>query len=282
MRAKENKALVIRSGSRFFDLRLSEVWHYRDLLLLLVRRDFVSLYKQTVLGPLWYLARPLITALTYTVIFGYALNVSTDGAPPVLFFMCGVVPWSYFQMTVSGVSNAFVANMGIFGKVYFPRLIIPLSALASNLISLIIQGLMLAMMFAGYMISGADIHPTSLVLLFPVLFMVMLTSSLGIGLIVASLSGTYRDLIHLAGFGISLLMYLTPVVYPISLIPSAFRDWVGLNPMTCVIEGFRQGLLGSGSFETMLLIQGSAVSLVFLVVGLGLYSRVQDTLVDTI
>lgn len=264
------------------DIDLKGVWQYRDLIWLFVKRDFASIYKQTILGPLWYFARPIMVAITYTL-FGAIADISTDGVPRVLFNLGGVVMWSYFATCLTATSNSFVANMHIFGKVYFPRLVIPISVVISNLVSFGLQ-LLLFMGFLGFymLFTDSGVHFTTHALLFPLLVLMMAAFGLGLGLIVSALSSKYRDLIYLITFGAQLLMFATPVIYPVSLIPVRFHWLIYLNPMTAVIEGFRMGFMGSSSFNMDMLLYSGGVIAVTLVLGVIIFNKVEKSFVDTI
>ena len=243
--------LIIRPRRRWLDLRLGELWKYRDLVLLFVRRDFVSVYKQTILGPLWYLIQPLLTTLTFTVIFGQIAQLPTDGLPQFLFYMSGTVMWSYFSDCLNKTSNTFVGNAGLFGKVYFPRLAVPVSILFSNLITFAIQLSFFLIFLLYFSLSGADVQPNLWVLLTPLLILTMAGLGLGFGILISSLTTKYRDLRFLVGFGVSLLMYATPVIYPVSSIPERFQTLIRLNPMTPIVEAFRYAFLGAGSVQPL-------------------------------
>jgi lipopolysaccharide transport system permease protein len=243
--------MIIRPNRRWFDLRLGELWQYRDLILLFVRRDFVSVYKQTILGPLWYIIQPLLTTITFTVIFGNIAGLPTDGLPQFLFYMSGTVIWTYFAECLSKTSNTFVNNAHLFGKVYFPRLAVPVSILLSNMITFAIQfGFFLAFM-GFFALAGASIRPNIYILLTPVLLFIMAGLGLGFGIIISSLTTKYRDLRFLVQFGVQLLMYATPVIYPVSTIPARFQPLIQANPMTPVVETFRYAFLGAGTVNAL-------------------------------
>jgi len=232
--------LIIRPQRAWWDLRLGELWRYRDLVGLLVWRDFVAQYKQTVLGPLWYVINPIISSVVFTIIFGNIANLSTDGLPPFLFYMAGNTIWGYFSNCLIGTSNTFVANAGIFGKVYFPRLIIPISVLISNLISFGIRFGMFILFVLYFMFSGSDVQPSWYILLMPVLLILMAGIGLGLGIIISSLTTKYRDLQQMLVFGIQLIMYASPVIYPLSTVPVQWRWLLLVNPLTPIIEVFRK------------------------------------------
>ena len=274
--------LIIRPRTGWLDLRLADLWLYRDLVMLFVRRDFVSQYKQTILGPLWFILQPLLTTLTFTVIFGNIAQLSTDGLPKVLFYLSGVTPWNYFSDCLTKTSETFNANAAIFGKVYFPRLAVPLSIVISNLIRFAVQFVLLAGFYCFFLIHGAALRLTAGILLLPLLVLLMGALGLGAGIIVSSLTTRYRDLRLLVQFGVQLLMYSTPVIYPLSKLPEQYR-WIMLaNPMTPIIETFRYALLGSGTFSWTYLGLSAAMCLLILICGILLFNRVERTFMDTV
>lgn len=274
--------LIIRPKTRWFDLHLGDLWRYRDLVMLFVWRDFVSFYKQTILGPLWFVIQPLLTTLTFTVIFGNIAQLSTDGLPKILFYLSGITAWNYFSDCLLKTSETFTANSNLFGKVYFPRLAVPVSIVISNLIKFGIQlGLFLGFYFY-FLGRGTAAHPTSALLLMPLLVLLMAGLGLGSGIIVSALTTRYRDLRFLVQFGTQLLMYSTPVIYPLSKLPAEYR-WIMLaNPMTPVIETFRYAFLGTGTFSWNLLGISAAVTLLILAAGVLLFNKVERTFMDTI
>lgn len=236
--------MVIEPHRHLLDLKLGDLWRYKDLVMLFVRRDFVSVYKQTILGPLWYLIQPLLTTVIFTVIFGQIASLPTDGLPQFLFYMSGTVVWSYFASNMTKTSDTFISNAHLFGKVYFPRLAVPVSILISNLIAFAIQ-FALFLVFMGYFaLRGTVLHPNGWVLLTPVLIFMMAGLGLGFGIIVSSLTTKYRDLRFLVQFGVTLLMYATPVILPISSFPQRFRWIILANPMTPIVEIFRYAKIG--------------------------------------
>jgi lipopolysaccharide transport system permease protein len=273
---------LIRPRRNWFDLRMGELWRYRDLVMLFVRRDFVSLYKQTVLGPLWYLIQPLLTTITFTVVFGNIARLPTDGLPQFLFYMSGTVLWTYFATCLTKTSETFVQNSQLFGKVYFPRLAVPVSILVSNLIAFAIQFAFFLAFMGYFALQGAHIHPNWWILATPLYVLMMAGLGLGFGIIVSALTTKYRDLRFLVQFGVQLLMYATPVVYSISSIPARFQPLIRANPMTSVIEGFRHAFLGGGAPD----IGQLAYSFVFMVVvvfaGAVIFNRVEATFMDTV
>lgn len=274
---------VIKPRSAWFDLHLSDLWRYRDLILLFVRRDFVSQFKQTILGPAWFVLQPLISTVVFTIVFGNIAGLDTDGLPKMLFYLSGQVVWGYFSGSLNATSTTFVSNAHIFGKVYFPRLTVPISIVISQLIQF---GLKLALFLAFliyFVLRGADVHPTSSLLLLPVLVLIMATLSLGLGIIFSSMTTKYRDLRFLLTFGIQLLMYATPAIYPLSsLAGSKYRILILANPMTPVIECFRQAFMGAGTFTALHLCYSGAVSAIVLTAGIVMFTRIEQTFMDTV
>ncbi|MEY3681713.1 MAG: hypothetical protein RLZZ289_232 [Bacteroidota bacterium] len=274
--------LVIEPQSSLLDLNLKDVWRYRDLLWLLVKRDFVSFYKQTILGPLWFFIQPLFTTIIFTFIFGNLAGLSTDGLPQPLFYMAGITAWNYFADCLTKTSTVFRDNANIFGKVYFPRLIMPLSIVVSNLVRFGVQMLLFFMMIGYYAYTGANFHLTTAVLLFPILVLLMALLGLGLGLIITGLTTKYRDLAFLITFGVQLMMYATTVIYPLSAAPAAYKWVIELNPMTGIIEAFRYGFLGEGSLTFQTLGYSIAFTLIALVLGVIIFNKTEKTFVDTV
>ncbi len=282
--SRENDwSLVIEPQRGLFDLRLRELWRYRDLVLLFVRRDFVAAYKQTILGPLWYLIQPLLTTITFTVIFGNIASLPTDGLPQFLFYMSGTVIWSYFADCLHKTSNTFVQNASLFGKVYFPRLAVPISILISNFITFGIQFALFLLFILFFAWRGADIAPNWWwVSLSPVLIMMMAGLGLGFGIIISSLTTKYRDLRFLVQFGVQLLMYAAPVIYPVSSIPAKYQWLILANPMTSVIEAFRYAFLGAGTVNAYQLLYSLVFMLALVLFGSVIFNRVEQTFMDTV
>jgi lipopolysaccharide transport system permease protein len=274
--------LVIEPQSSLLDLNLKDVWRYRDLLWLLVKRDFVSFYKQTILGPLWFFIQPLFTTIIFTFIFGNLAGLSTDGLPQPLFYMAGITAWNYFADCLTKTSTVFRDNANIFGKVYFPRLIMPLSIVVSNLVRFGVQMLLFFMMIGYYAFTGANFHLNAYVLLFPILVLMMALLGLGLGLIITALTTKYRDLAFLITFGVQLMMYATTVIYPLSAAPAAYKWVIELNPMTGIIEAFRHGFLGEGSLTLQTLGYSIAFTLIALVLGVIIFNKTEKTFVDTV
>ena len=274
--------LIIQPQRSLLDLRLGELWKYRDLVLLFVRRDFVSVYKQTILGPLWYLIQPLLTTITFTVIFGGIAQLPTDGLPQFLFYMSGTVIWTYFADCLTKTSNTFVNNAALFGKVYFPRLAVPVSILFSNLITFAIQFAFFLAFMGFFALGGASIRPNLWILFTPVLVLMMAGLGLGFGIIISSLTTKYRDLRFLVQFGVSLLMYATPVIYPVSSIPARYQALIRLNPMTPIVETFRYAFLGAGSADPLALLYSFGFMVVIVALGAVMFNRVEATFMDTV
>lgn len=273
---------TIRPVSGWFDIHLGELWRYRDLILLFVRRDFVSIYKQTILGPLWYLIQPVMTTLIFTVIFSQIARIPTDGLPPVLFYLSGVISWRYFADCLQKTSNTFVGNAGMFGKVYFPRLTVPISVIISNLISLGIQLLLFVAFWVYFYLDGANIELQMAALLLPLLIVQMAALGLGCGMIVSSLTTKYRDMSYLVGFGVQLWMYATPVVYPSSMLPEKYHWLMALNPMAPIIEVFRYAFLGTGTLGLTSIVTSVVMTLAILLCGIVLFSRIEKSFMDTV
>lgn len=274
---------VIKPQTSLFDLHLKEVWRYRDLLTLLVRRDFVSNFKQTILGPLWFFIQPIFTTIVFTIVFGQIAKISTDGVPQMLFYMSGITMWNYFSECLTKTSSVFRDNASIFGKVYFPRLIMPLSVVSSNLMRFGVQLLLFICFWLYFLVKpGSDIQPNWAIALFPLLIFIMAGLGLGLGLIISAMTNKYRDLTFLLAFAVQLLMYATPVIYPLSTIGDKYKWLIKLNPMTSVIETFRYGWLGAGSMDW----GGLAYSFIFAVVvmlfGAMVFNKVEKTFMDTV
>ena len=281
----EHWDLEIKPQNHLFELHLADVWRYRDLLGLLVRRDFVSFYKQTILGPLWFFIQPLFTTIIYTFIFGNLAGISTDGLPQPLFYMAGITAWNYFADCLNKTSTVFRDNAGIFGKVYFPRLIMPLSIVVSNLVRFGIQMLLFVLLLAYYYFTNPSFSPSIYILLFPVLVVLMALQGLGLGMIITALTTKYRDLAFLVSFGVQLLMYATTVIYPLSTAITKYAEYswiIEYNPMTPIIEGFRLGFLGQGSFSWASLGYVTLVTFSLAFFGLVIFNKVEKTFVDTV
>lgn len=279
----QNDDLTVVSAKRgLFNLNLKELWKYRDLVILFVKRDLKNVYKQTVLGPLWIVINPFLSTFVFTVIFGIIANISTDGIPQFLFYMSGNILWSFFSSCFNRASSTFLSNARIFGKVYFPRFVMPLSGIIYNSITFLVQFVMFAILVAVYALTGANVHPNLIVLALPILLIHIAFLGTGTGLIISSLTTKYRDLNVLVSFGLTLWMYLTPVVYPVSQIPESFRFIMLLNPVAPVVEAFRYAFLGSGSFEWFFLLISAAVTAVLLILGMIVFNQVEKNFIDTV
>lgn len=279
---EEHWDLTIKPHSKWYDLRLNEIFRYKDLLLLFVRRDFVSLYKQTILGPLWFFIQPIITALTFTIIFGNLAHISTDGLPSILFYMCGITLWNYFSDTLTKTSDTFTANANIFGKVYFPRMIVPLSLVVSNLIKLGVQFLLFIAVWIYFLFMSDQIFPNTTIFLVPFLIILMGFMGLSFGIIISSLTTKYRDLKFLVTFGVQLMMYASPIVYPLSIVPEKYKWLIVANPVTSIIETFKYAFLGVGEFNWLYLAYSSVFTIVLFFIGLVIFHRVEKSFMDTV
>jgi lipopolysaccharide transport system permease protein len=282
----EDWDLIVKGHTSLFDIQFQDLWHYRDLLLLFVKRDFVSFYKQTVLGPLWFFIQPLFTTIIFSFVFGNLAGISTDGLPKYLFYLTGITSWNYFSDCLTKTSTVFKDNASIFGKVYFPRLIMPLSIVVSNLIRFGVQLLLLLLMmlyFYFFPTAGASFHVTNALFLFPVLVLLMALLGLGMGLIITAMTTKYRDLTFLVTFGVQLLMYATTVIYPLSYAKAkGYGLIVELNPMTGIIECFRYAFLGKGEFTFGSLSYSVLITLIVLVLGIVIFNKTEKNFVDTI
>lgn len=280
--SQDQWTIEIRPASSWFDLHLRELWRYRDLVLLFVRRDFIAIYKQTILGPLWYLFQPIMTTAVFAIIFNKVARLPTDGLPPVLFYLSGVIVWRYFADCLQKTANTFVGNAHLFGKIYFPRLTVPISVVLSNLISFAIQMLLLACVWMYFLGQGAAIQLSTSALLLPLLVVQMAALGLGCGIIVSSLTTKYRDLAQLVGFGVQLWMFVTPVVYPASVIPEEWRWCLLLNPMTPIVEAFRSMLFGVGLIDVAAMAVSVFTTMIVLLMGVVLFTRVEKNFMDTV
>jgi lipopolysaccharide transport system permease protein len=247
-----------------------------------VKRDFVSIYKQTILGPLWFFLQPIITAITFTVIFGNLAKISTDGLPQILFYMCGITLWNYFADTLTKTADTFSSNVNIFGKVYFPRMIVPLSVVVSNLIKLAIQFLLFLGIWIYYLIQTDLIHPNKMLVLIPFLIILIGFMALSFGIIISSLTTKYRDLKFLVTFGIQLMMYASPIVYPLSIVPEKYKWIIVANPVTSIIETFKYAFLGVGEFSWLYLGYSTLFTIVLFMIGLVIFHRVEKSFMDTV
>jgi len=272
---------VISSEHSLFKLNLKEVWDYKDLVYMFVKRDFVSSFKQTILGPLWFFINPIFTTVVYLIVFGNIANLSTDGAPKILFYLAGVTLWNYFSSSLGGTSNVFVGNAGIFGKVYFPRLVMPITIVISNLMRFGVQFLLFLVVFFYYWYKG-EVTPNWWVLFTPIFILIMSLFALGVGMIFSSLTTKYRDLSMLLSFGISLYMYATPVIYPTSMLSAKIQPYAKYNPLTGIFEGFKYAWMGVGEFHPIMLVYSSVIILTLLATGTVIFNKVEKGFMDTV
>lgn len=279
---KEKWTKIIEPKTNLLDLRLNDLWQYRDLVMMFIRRDFVSNFKQTILGPLWFFIQPLLTTITYVVIFGRVAKLSTDGIPMLLFYLSGITIWNYFSETLTRTSGVFRENANLFGKVYFPRLTMPVSIIISNLLRFAIQFLLFLLVWVYYLVATDAIQPNFYLLLTPVLILIMGLLALGFGMTISALTTKYKDLTFLVTFSIQLLMFATPVIYPMSTVPDNYKRILAANPISAVIETFRFGFLGSGTFSWGALLYSFAFSLVVLFIGVVIFNRVEKKFTDII
>jgi lipopolysaccharide transport system permease protein len=285
VQTEENWSLIIKPQSKWWDLKLGEIWDYRDLVWIFVRRDIVAVYKQTVLGPLWFFLAPIFTVIAYNFVFGTIAGMDSkmDGVPPFVFYMAGTTLWNYFQTSFVTTSDTFISNSSIFGKVYFPRMVAPISTVFSSLFKFGIQMLMFLAFLAYYMIlEDTDLHFTNWVFVFPILIVMMGGLSMGFGIIVSALTTKYRDLKNFVGFGISLLMYASPVIYPVSAVPDGYSWFTKYNPIAPILEAFRLGFTGSGTVTIGDLVYSGSFMLILLVLGMITFHRVEQNFMDTV
>ena len=272
----------ITPQTSLFELRLGEIWQYRDLLILFVHRDFVTKYKQTILGPVWFFIQPIFQTAVMATVFSAMAGLSTDGVPPILFYLAGVTAWNYFASCLRATANTFTVNAALFGKVYFPRVVMPLSVIISNLIQFGIGMLLFLLIYAFYALGEYKLHPNTTLLLIPGLVIMMGFMGLGLGMLVSAMTTRYRDLQYLVEFGVQLLMYATPVILPLSAVPEKYRFIMTLNPMTGVIEAFKNGFLGTGAFSGSLLLYSAGFTVVVFIVGLAVFNRTEKNFMDTV
>jgi lipopolysaccharide transport system permease protein len=279
---QEDWDLVIKGHSSLFDINFGDIWRYRDLLFMFVKRDFVSFYKQTILGPLWFFIQPIFTTIVFTFVFGILAGISTDGLPHYLFYLSGITAWNYFSDCLTKTSTVFKDNANIFGKVYFPRLIMPLSIVVSNLVRFGVQLVLLLAMMGYFGVQGANFNITYGILFFPILVLMMALLGLGLGLIITAVTTKYKDLTFLITFGVQLLMYGTTVIYPLSAAPEKYKSIIELNPMTGIIEAFRFGFLGKGEFTLWSIGYSAIVTIIVLFFGILIFNKTEKNFVDTI
>jgi len=282
---EESWDIEITPDNKLLDLKLNEVWQYRDLLVLLVRRDFVAFYKQTILGPIWFFIQPVITIIFYSLIFGNLAGISTDGVPKPLFYLAGTILWNYFSDCLTKTSTVFKDNGALMGKVYFPRLIMPLSIVASSLVRFAVQAILFILLLIFYSAKSGTISINAFALLFPVLILLIAAQGLGLGMIISSVTTKYRDMAFVVGFGVPLLMYATTVIYPLSVAESKFPKYswiIKLNPVTSIIETFRYGFLGKGTFSWEMFLYCIFITILILFAGIVIFNRVEKSFVDTV
>jgi lipopolysaccharide transport system permease protein len=280
---KETWTEIIHPKRNWLDVNLRELYRYKDLILLFVRRDFVSVYKQTILGPIWLIIQPVFTTLIFFVVFSRIAKIPTDSIDPILFYLTGITLWNYFSDCLNKTSNTFIANASIFGKVYFPRLATPISIVISNLIKLFIQlVLLIAIVIYQTQFNGASFAPNISLFLFPIYVLIMAIMGLGLGIIFSSLTTKYRDLSFLLTFGIQLLMYATPVIYPLSFTSGKLHTIISFNPLSPLIENFRYGCFSEGSFDAIGLVYAAAFSIIVLLFGVIIFNRVEKNFMDTV
>jgi len=280
--SEEKWTVVIRPQRPWWDFGLGELWQYRNLIALWVRREFVALYKQTVLGPLWHVIPTIISSGVFTLIFSSFAKIPTDGAPPFLFYMAGNTLWMYFASCLSATSSTFSGNAGIFGKVYFPRLAMPIASIISQLIAFFVRFGVFLCVWVYFLLIGSAVHPNLWVFLFPILLLIVAGLGLGLGIIVSALTTKYRDFQQLLGTGLQLVMYASPIIYPLSNVPERFRWILLLNPLTSILEIFRLGFLGVGSIEPIYLLYSAGFMLATLFISIIIFNRAEKTFLDTI
>ena len=275
-------SLIIKPKRKWLDIDLREIYRYRDLVKLFVNRDFVTVYKQTILGPLWFILNPLFTTIMYSFVFGGLAKIPTDGIPQTLFYYGGTMLWGYFSACLASGSDIFTGNAGLFGKVYFPRLTVPISKVFSNLISVVIQFATLIVFYIYFVLTGATVRPTWWILFLPLLLAQLAALGMGFGMIISSLTTKYRDLRQLVAFGVSLWMYGTPIVYPLSQVPEGYRWFMLLNPVSAPIEAFRAAFYGVGGASPAMMWSSIGTTLFVLILGLILFNRNERTFVDVV
>ena len=278
----EDWDVILKPKRKLLDLNLKSLWRYRDLLFLFVKRDIIIIYKQTILGPLWFFIQPVMTTIIYIFVFGNIAKLPTDGLPQPIFYLSGIIMWNYFSECFIRTSDTFTQNAGVFGKVYFPRLITPISLLISNVLKFLIQFALFFVFFIYYWSSGIDINIQPEIVIFPVLILLLALTGVGFGLIFSSLTTKYKDLKFLIAFGVQLIMYATPVIYPMSTLPSNIQSILWWNPLTHIIEAFKFAFLGAGSFDVNGLIYSIFFALVILFFGIIIFNKTEKSFMDTV
>lgn len=275
--------LEIKAKTSLFDLQLQEVWHYRDLMWLFVKRDFVAQFKQTILGPAWHVIQPILTTLMFLLVFGKIAKIPTDGIAPAAFYLAGLTVWNYFSACLTATSSTFTANASIFGKVYFPRIVIPLSVVMSNMVKFAIQFMLLIVVMTYYHFNGYPINLSFNLLLIPLILILMAGISLGVGIIISSVTTKYRDFSILLSFAIQLLMYATPVIYPLSYLKGTNYKWlIDLNPISSVVESFKYVIFGKGLVEPFSLLYSIVFMFLSLFFGYLIFNKVEKSFMDTV
>jgi lipopolysaccharide transport system permease protein len=282
MSEKENWTTIITPKNKFFRLNLKELWQYRDLISSFVKRDFTATYKQTILGPLWFFIQPIFTTIMFLIVFGNIAKIPTDGIPQVLFYMNGIILWNYFSKCLLSTSNTFVGNAGIFKKVYFSRLTIPVSNVISALVQFVIQFLLFIIIFISYKIYGVNLKLSFAVFAVPLFVLQMAVLGLGIGLIITSLTTKYRDLTYLVGFSVQLWMYATPIVYPLSMVPDKWRSLYMMNPVVPILESFKHAFFSTGMPSVTEYGISIATTVFLLFAGIFIFNKVEKNFVDTV
>jgi lipopolysaccharide transport system permease protein len=272
----------ISPRGRLLDLDLASLWRYRDLVAMFVRRDFVAFYKQTVLGPLWYVIQPLLVTSVFTLVFNRIANIPTDGLPPFLFYLTGLVAWNYFAACLTKTSDVFTSNAGIFGKIYFPRLAVPVAIVITNVAAFAFQFVLVCAFLVFFALRGAPIMPTLWLLALPLFVLHLAALALGVGILLSSMTTRYRDMSFLVGFGTQLWLYATPIVYPLSQVPEKWHWVMAFNPMTPIVEAFRKAVLGTGTVYASHMVASIAFTAVVLLIGLAMFSRIARTSMDTV
>lgn len=280
---EQNEYTVIKPMSSLLQLNLKDIWHYRDLMMMYVKRNIVTVYKQTILGPLWLVMQPVLTTIMFMFVFGNLAGLSTDGVPGALFYFAGLILWNYFSQCLTGTSGVFIANQNVFGKVYFPRIVVPLATTISNLIQFMIQFAVFVVLYVYYYVTmEVPIVPNVYVVLLPLLVLLCAGLSLGFGIVFSSMTTKYRDLVFLLQFGVQLWMYATPIIYPLNSIP-ADKQWIFLlNPVTSIIETFKFGAFGIGVFSWGALVYSFVFMILLLFFGIILFNRIEKSFMDTV
>ena len=277
------KTEVIRSSRGVFDLRLSELWAYKDLIFLLVKRDFVAQYKQTILGPLWFVIQPILTALMFYLVFGSVAKIPTNNVQPFLFYFTGIAVWSYFSDCLLKTASTFSGNAQLFGKVYFPRLVVPIAVVLAGFYKFLLHALILILCFTYFWVNGTQPFLLDItLLLIPVYMAVLACMGLGIGILCSALTTKYRDLNFLLSFGVQLLMYGTPIIYPLSFTKGVMHKVISFNPLTSIVENMRYSIFGVGAFDVQGLIYSAGVALLLLALGVLVFNRVEQSFMDTV